>query len=141
MVRSVNLTKEIIIKTENKSGILADIAKMTAEHGINIEAMAGYVTPEDFANLMIVTDDERRTIDILKKKGYKTLVEHEVISILVENKPGALKIIAEILAGHGVDIRYNYGTMALDAVASRMIIGTSDNEKAVALLERFITKE
>jgi len=137
MVRSAVIAKEIIVKATNKKGVLADISKMMAEHGINIEAMAGYVSPDNDANLMLVTDDERRAVDVLKEHGYETLHESEVVYIEVENKPGALKIVADKLAKHDIDIRYNYGSTSSEATCTRMVLGTNDNEKAVVLLEKF----
>ncbi len=137
MIRSAVLAKEIIVLAENKKGVLADISKMMAEHGINIEAMAGYVSPDNDAHLMLVTDDERRTVDILREHGYKSLHESEVVYVEVENKPGALKLIADKLAKHDIDIRYNYGSTSSGATCTRIVLGTSDNEKAVILLENF----
>jgi hypothetical protein len=135
MVRSATLVKEIIVTAENKKGVLADISKMMAEHGISIEAMAGYVTPDNDANLMLVTDDETRAMDALKASGYKSIHESEVVYIEVENKPGALKIVSDCLAVANVDIRYNYGSTSSGAQYTRMVLGTSDNEKAVVALE------
>jgi hypothetical protein len=135
MIKSASLVKEIIVKAENKRGVLADISKMMAEHGISIEAMAGYVTPDNDANLMLVTDDERRAVDALKASGYESIYETEVVYVEAENKSGALKVISDCLADANIDIRYNYGSTSSGATYARMVLGTSDNEKAVVALE------
>ncbi len=137
MIKSAVLTNQIIVQAVNKKGTLADIAKLTSEHGINIEAMAGYVADGDTATLMLVTDDERRTVDLLKEHGYQSVHETKVIYIEIESKPGALKVISDKLADNDIDIKYNYGTTSSDARYSRMVLGTSDNEKAVVLFQKF----
>ncbi|MDD5596198.1 MAG: ACT domain-containing protein, partial [Candidatus Omnitrophica bacterium] len=65
MIKSANLAKEIVVTVVNKIGILADISKLVADHGINIEAVAGYADKDNNAKIMLVTDDNLRVTDAL----------------------------------------------------------------------------
>ncbi|MFH1665491.1 MAG: ACT domain-containing protein [Candidatus Omnitrophota bacterium] len=132
----VSLGRRIIVTAANKIGIMADITKITAEHGINIEAVAGYVTEDNAARIMMVTDDTRRAVDALKKKGYGPVEEHEVVVVEAENKAGALKLITERLASNGVDIKFLFGTTCEAGCPSRIILNTSDNEKTLVLFRK-----
>jgi len=130
MLKDVNLDKEIVVTVGNKIGVLADISKILADHGINIEAVAGYADNAE-AKIMLVTDDNLRSVDALKKKSYKSIVEKEIIVIELENKAGALKNIISKLASEGIDIKYIYGTACSAGCPAKIILSTSDNEKAL----------
>jgi len=136
MLKSVKLGKEIEVTAANKVGVLADISNLISGKGINVEAVVGYVREDKKeADIMFLTGDNRSTMDLLAKSGYKAR-ENEVIVIELENKPGALKDISAKLAQGGVDIKYIYGTTCAGTCAARMVISTSDNKKALEALKK-----
>lgn len=135
MLKSVELGKEIVVTVVNKIGVLADMSKLLAEHGINIEAVAGYAI-ENEAKIMLVTEDNLRTTDALRKAGYKSLRENEVVVISLENKPGALKFITAKLAAEGIDIKQIYGTACPSGCPAKIVLSTSDNEKTLVAFKK-----
>ena len=135
MVRSANLGKEIVITVPNKIGILANVSKILADHGINIEGVAGYSSNNE-AKIMLVADDTLRAKEALIKGGYKNTKENEVLVLELENKPGALKVITARLAEEKIDIKYTYGTACPSGCPARIIISTSSNEKALVLFNK-----
>jgi hypothetical protein len=135
MVKSAEFGRELVITIANEVGILADISKLLSESGVNIEAVAGYAAAQE-ANIMLVTDDNVRSADVLKRAGYKSIKENEVIVVELENKPGALKLFSEILASHDIDIRGIYGTTCASECPAKIILSTSDNEKALVALKK-----
>ena len=134
MIKRADLGKQIAVTVTNKIGILADMSKLMAECGLNIEAVAGYAR-EGEARIMLLTDDNLRAEDALKKAGYKNLKEEEVIVMELENKAGALKYVTDILAAKGIDIKFTYGTVCSANCPAKLIIATSDNEKAIVALK------
>lgn len=136
MVKSVQLTKEIVVVTENKIGILADISKMLADKNINIEAVAGYNLPDNTAKLMLITNDNARALDALKTNGHKPVKESEAVMIELDNKVGALKGLTEKLAANKIDIKYMYATTCNAGCPSRLVFAATDNAKALALLKK-----
>lgn len=136
MLKNVALGKEIVITVTNEIGILADISKILAEHGINVIAVAGYAVEAGNAKIMLVTEDNLRTKDALIKAGYTSTKENEVIIVELENKIGALKYISLKLAEAGVDIKQIYGTTCSCMCAARMIISTNNNEKALIAFKK-----
>ncbi len=134
MVRDVNLGKELVVTAPNSIGMLADISRIMADHGINIEGAAGY-SVETEAKIMIVADDASRAKDALAKGGYKNCKENEVIVVDLENKPGALKAVTAKIASGKIDLRYVYGTTCPAGCPARIILATSDNEKTLVLLK------
>lgn len=135
MIRNANLGKELVLTAANKVGILADISKLLADHGINIEGVAGYVVSKE-AKLMFVTNDNLRAGDAIKKKGYKDVKEHEVIIVDLENKAGALKVLTHKLLAEKIDINYVYGTVCAGGCPAKLVLSTSDNEKAIVLFTK-----
>jgi hypothetical protein len=134
MIKKVTLAKEIVVSSENKVGILANISKILADHDINIEGVAGYGDNKE-AKIMIVTDDNLRACDALRKAGYKSVKESEILMIDLINKPGALKNVTARLAAENIDIRYTYGTICTEGCPAKIIIATNANEKAFVLLK------
>lgn len=138
MLLNVEQRKEILVSVANKIGILADIAEILSDHGINIEAVAGYAMNEE-AEVMFVTDDNLRAGDALKKKGYTSIKERDVIMVELENKPGVLKNITKTLAQENINIEYIYGTTGPKICPDRIILSTNDNEKAFVVFKKAIT--
>ena len=139
MIKNIILGEEITITTGNKVGILADVSQMLANKGINIEAVLGYeVGP--LARLLIITNANLVIVNELKKKRYKSVKETEVLLVDLENKPGALKVVSTEMKENKIDIKYVYLTPCTCATkgSSRMVLQTSDNERAMALLSKYI---
>ncbi len=134
MIKDVKLAKEILVSERNKVGVLANISKILADSGINIQGVAGYAVDKE-AKIMLVTEDNLRAIDVIKKAGYKTVKESEVVMAELINEPGALKSFTAKLATGGVDIKYAYGTICSTGCPGRIVLSTSDNEKAVVLFK------
>ncbi len=137
MIKAVTLGEEIVIVTKNKIGLLADITSILADYGINIEAVNGYETG-DTATIMLITNANLSIISELRKAQYKTLKEAEVILVELENKPGALKTVTTELKVNDIDIKHLYITSCSRGGSSKMVLHTSDNEKAMALLAQHI---
>lgn len=135
MIKSVGFGKEIVVTVANRVGVLAEMAKILADHGINLEGVAGYAQVKD-AKIMLVVDDALRAIDALKVKGYANAKENNVIEVELENKAGALKNLTLKLAEAGIDINYIYGTTCSgDCTVARLILDTNNNEKALVALK------
>ena len=137
MIKSVTIGEEIVVTTRNKVGILADTAIIMANEGVNIDALLGYEAGLT-AKLLFLTNGNLRILNELKKKKYKTIKETEVVVVEISNRPGAMKLVATELKNSKIDIKYVYITSPYKGESSRMILQTSDNEKTMSLLSRFV---
>jgi len=137
MIKSVTLGEELVISADNKVGLLAEIASMLASRGINIESALGYESGKT-AKLMLVTSANLAIVSELKKMKYGSVEETEVVMVELEDKPGAMKVVTTELKKAGIDIKYLYVTSpSVRQGSSRMVISTSDNEAAMALLVKY----
>jgi len=141
MIRGVTLGEEIIVTTKNKVGLLAEIATMLANEGVNIHSVVAYEI-EDVAKLMLVTNANIKIIDELRKKKYMSVEEIEVVLVDLENKRGALKVVTTELAKAKIDIKRIYITSSsVKEGSSKMVLWTSDNEAAIEVLSQYLPGE
>jgi hypothetical protein len=138
MIRSVSLGEEIVVTTKNKVGIMADIALLLANEGVNIESVVGY-EEDHTGKVMLVTSANIRVMDELKARGYADVREREIILVDLENKQGALKVVTQELKDNEIDIRHLYVTSPTGpgVSSSKMVLLTDDNEAAMAVLSKY----
>jgi len=134
MIKGAGFGKEIVVTSQNKIGLLDKISKLVANSAINIHGVAGYAMDGE-AKITMVTSDFTRAKEALQAAGF-SVSESDVIVLELENKMGALKIVTEKLAAENIDIRYIYGTVCLGSCAARLILSTSDNQKALVTFKK-----
>jgi hypothetical protein len=135
MIKSVTLEKEIFVAVVNEPGVLARITSFLVNHGINIEAILGYTTEiGQQAGLMFITDNNRAAIDAFLDEGFREIMENDVLIVELENRPGALKNISELLAQNELNINYIYATTCVSGCPVRVVLSTPNNKKAMRIL-------
>lgn len=141
MLRKAVLTKQIYVTVNNEIGVLNKLADYLADRGVNIEAVAGHeVQGTDKARIMMVVEDVRRASDALKEKGFTSIDVREELLVELDNRPGALKMVTGLLASREINIRQIYGTASPGDSPVRVILSTSDNQKALVALKKSIQK-
>jgi hypothetical protein len=63
----VTTGKEILVKTLNEIGVMAEVSKRVSERGIGIMAASAWVEGAD-GIIHLVTDDNLRAMDVLQQK-------------------------------------------------------------------------
>lgn len=121
--------KQLTIFLENQTGRLAEVAKILKDGNINLQ---GFSTTEarDYGILRLVVSDTEKARQMLKDAGFTTHIA-EVICFLVQDRPGELFRILEILAGEKINIDYIYVI-----AGTRLVISVDDIAKAEAVLEK-----
>ena len=87
--------KQITVFLENQTGRLADVTGILNRENINLQ---GFSTTEarDYGILRLVVSDVEKAKKALKDAGFTTHIA-EVICVTVQDKPGELHKILEIL--------------------------------------------
>jgi len=136
VIKSLALSKEISVVVVNEIGALSKMTSFLVNHGINLEAIAGYSNNiGDQAGLMFITSDNVSAVEALASNGYTDTKENEVIIVELENTPGALKNISERLAQNSINITYIYCTTCSRGCPAKIILSTTDNLKALSVLK------
>ncbi len=94
--------RAFIVELEDKPGQLADLGDALGERGINISGVAGSTWDGNGA-IAIITNDDAGTRSVLEDRDadYRDV---EVVSVGLEDKPGALGAAARRLADRGINI-------------------------------------
>lgn len=127
---NAHIAKEIVVRVPNQIGILAQLSKLIADKGIDLDGLSGSVEGND-AVIRLLTGDNLRVGDALRQRGYDP-VEQEVVAVDVPHKPGMLRRVTEDLARADVDLQSIYATAVGDR--SLIVLRTSNNESALLAL-------
>ncbi|NQV04433.1 MAG: ACT domain-containing protein [Candidatus Omnitrophica bacterium] len=127
--------KEVIITTEDKAGMLAEVTSALSAQGINISAICAY-SMEGKAVFMIIASDNQKAKSVAESKGWKA-DESEVAVLELADKVGAAKEIAGRLKAKNVNLRYLYGTTCTCSpdCACRLVLKGDDNDAIIAALK------
>jgi len=128
------LQQEIVIRTDDRLGVLADVSRLLSDMGINILTI--YVRAEgERVAIHLVTTSQSYARDALKEAGF-SVEEREVVLIELPHHPGFLSRVSEALARKGIAIEELYATVPEGQTSGLVVFNTSHNGKAVQMLRR-----
>ena len=121
--------KQLTVFLENQAGKLAEVARILKDKNINLQ---GFSTTEarDYGILRLVVSDTELARQSLKDAGFTTHIA-DAICIKVEDKPGELSKILEILAKANINIDYIYVI-----AGTRIVISVADIEETEEFLKK-----
>ncbi len=127
--------KQVSVFLENKSGRLAEVAKVMGENDIDISALS-IADTTDFGILRLIVNKPDKAVRVLDENGF-TVGTTEVIAISVEDQPGGLAAALNTLDQAKVDIEYMYAFIGNRASGRAMVIIRVENpETAIAALKQ-----
>jgi len=124
--------EQISIFIENKSGRLAEIARILGESGINIRALS-LADTSDFGILRLIVNDVARAAMVLKEAGF-TVSKTEVIAVEVPDRPGGLAAILQALDREAINVEYMYAFVERCGGNAVIIFRFDETDKAIAAL-------
>ena len=126
--------EQISIFLENKAGRLAEVTGILGEAGINIRALS-LADTSDFGILRLIVNDNEKAKQVLKTHGF-TVGRTEVVAVEVEDRPGGLNKILQILFEAGINVEYMYAFVQQSGQNAVLIFRFDDIENAVDVLMR-----
>ncbi len=124
--------EQISIFIENKSGRLAEVARVLGEAGVNIRALS-LADTSDFGILRLIVNDREKAKQVLKEKGF-TVSKTEVVAIEVPDRPGGLAEILDTLDGASINVEYMYAFVERCGENAVIIFRFDETEKAISAL-------
>jgi len=97
---------QLSVFIENKIGRLKEITTILKEAHVNIRTLTLSDT-SDFGVLRLIVDNHALAEESLKKQGF-TLNTTKVLAVEVEDQPGGLHHILEVIQDSGINIEYLY---------------------------------
>ena len=125
--------EQISVFLENKAGRLAEVTAILAETGVNIRALA-LADTSDFGVLRLIVSDNEKAVTALKNQGF-TVGRTDVVAVEVEDKPGGLHRILDMLNQAGINVEYMYAFVTQSGNNAIMIFRFDNIDEAVKLLE------
>jgi len=125
--------KQISVFLENKAGRLAEVTGILAEADVNIRALAVADT-SDFGVLRLIVNDNQKALAALKNRGF-TVGETDVVAAEVEDKPGGLHRILDILRSAEINVEYMYAFVTQSGSNAIMIFRFDSIDEAVNVLQ------
>jgi hypothetical protein len=124
--------KQISIFVENHPGKLAEITQAIGEAGVDIRALS-LADTSDFGILRLIVDKPEAAVEALRAKEIATTLT-EVIAVALDDKPGALGHVIEILGGTGINVEYMYAFLARQEARAFVILRVEAIEDAIRAL-------
>ncbi len=125
-------TTQLVISGQSKPGALARVTAVLGEAGVNIKAFSA---PEvtGTGKLRLLVADLERARAALKAAKIK-FGEETALLLSLENKPGALRKVADSLMKSRINIKCGYCTPSREGKRAIVVLTVSNTDKALAIL-------
>ncbi len=124
---------QLSVFVENKVGRLSEILNSFSAHHINMRALS-IAENSEFGILRLIVSETERAYDILKREGF-IVKKTEVLSLPIEDKPGALAAIVDKLSENNIAIEYLYCFVSKEEDGANVVLRVDDPEKAGKLFK------
>ncbi|SKA81452.1 ACT domain-containing protein [Desulfobaculum bizertense] len=126
--------EQISIFLENRAGRLAELTRVLKENDINIRAMS-LADTSDFGILRIIVNDFETARNILKDNGF-TVGRTTVVAVEVDDNPGGLYTLLDMLSNAGVNVEYMYAFIQQKGKEAIMIFRFDRTDLAIETLAK-----
>lgn len=126
------LLKQISVFVENRRGAIRDITGILFEAGVNIRAIS-IADTSDFGIVRLIVDKRKDALNALKNSSM-TVIESDVVALVVDDAPGALHAALSALSDSGIMVEYSYGFVSPINGGATIILKCDDQEKAFGCL-------
>lgn len=124
--------EQISVFLENRAGRLAEVTQILGEAGLNIRALS-LADTSDFGILRLILNDNDKAKATLKEHGF-TVSKTDVVAVEVEDRPGGLGHILEILSKGNINVEYMYAFVQHSGENAVLIFRFDDIDAAIKLL-------
>lgn len=127
-------TEQISVFLENRAGRLSEVTGVLSEAGINIRALS-LADTSDFGILRMIVCDPQKAQKVLKSKGF-TLGVTNVVAVGVDDRPGGLDDILQIMNKAGINVEYMYAFVTKSDKTATMIFRFDKVDEAIEILKK-----
>lgn len=125
--------EQISVFLENKTGRMSEVTAILAEAHVNIRALA-LADTSDFGVLRLIVDDDEKASSVLKENGF-TIGRTQVVAVEVEDRPGGLNKILEMLRNAELNVEYMYAYVRHSGKDAIMIFRFDNTAAAIDVLK------
>jgi hypothetical protein len=125
--------QQISIFLENKAGRLAEVSGILAEAKVNIRALS-LADTSDFGVLRLIVNDNELAEKALKDNGF-SVSKTDVVAVEVEDRPGGLYKILNLLYQSNINVEYMYAFVQQTGSNAIMIFRFDQTDPAIKTLQ------
>jgi len=125
--------KQISVFLENRPGSLYAVLKKLKEWNVNLRALSLADTAE-FGVLRFIVEHPEDLVTRLKEENFAATLT-EVLAVGVEDRPGGLCDVVEVLTQQGISIEYLYAFVSPKGDRAYVVLRVEDLETAKRILE------
>ncbi len=126
--------KQVSVFLENKPGSLYEVLRKLKEWGVNLRALSLADTAE-FGVLRFIVENPETIVAKLKEERFAATLT-EVLAVGIEDRPGGLCDVVEVLTQGGIPIEYLYAFVSPQGERAYVVLRVEDLEKAREVLAR-----
>ncbi|WP_243309952.1 ACT domain-containing protein [Fundidesulfovibrio agrisoli] len=126
--------EQISIFLENRAGRLEEVTRILAENKISIRALS-LADTSDFGILRLIVSDHEKAKKALKENGF-TVGRTSVVAVEVDDQPGGLNAILQILSAGGVNVEYMYAFVQQSSKTAIIVFRFDKTDQAIELLQQ-----
>lgn len=127
------MAHQISVFAENKPGRIERTTRVLEKAGVNIRAIT-IATSGSFGVIKLLVDDPDRAFEALSAEGL-SVSKREIVAVLMDDRPGGLHRVAEVLGGEGVNIDDAYCFVVEDKKRAVLVVEVEKIPAAVELLK------
>jgi hypothetical protein len=128
------IAHQLSIFAENKPGKLAAVTSVLAGEKISIRATT-ISTSDTFGVINLIVDDPRRAQAALTKAGMMVRLR-DVLAILIDDKPGGLDRLTQLLFKENINVNNAYGFVLESRKKAVFVVDVDQIEKALKIIEK-----
>ncbi len=125
---------QIAVFLENSKGRLKECASVISSAGVDVVSMS-IADTKDFGILRAITRDNEKAMKALKNAGF-IVSSNDLIGVIVEDRPGGLTQVLELLDEAGIGIEYMYSFANIDAQNAIILLKVDDESLAIKILKQ-----
>jgi hypothetical protein len=129
------LLQEIVLRSEDRVGVLAEITRVLSEMGINLLSVR-LRSSEGVAVVHLLTTSQSYACEALKDAGFD-ISERDVVMIELPHHPGFLRRASEALARKDITIVDLHISVPMEGKVGVVVLTCSNNAHAIQILRGY----
>lgn len=126
------LQQEIVLRSEDRVGVFAEIARVLSEMGINLLAVRLLSTEEE-AVVHLLTNSQSYACEALRDAGFD-VSQRDVVMLALPHHPGFLRKASEALARKDISIDDLHISVPDEGKVGVVVLTCSNNAHAIQIL-------
>ncbi len=127
------MVNQLSIFLENTTGRLSQVTHVLSDNNIDLLALS-IADTTNFGILRTIVSDEEKAVKVLKEAGY-TVNLSPVIVVVVEDHPGGLTHVMDVLYNSEIGIEYLYSFVNKPKESALIVFKVDDVPGALEILE------